>query len=93
MLHFSARQSPAIFGCMAGRELFPILNVQDIRPVQRFYEAVFGAVVLYRFPESGDPVYVTLRVGGSELALGVGTEPAMYGETPLPATGHPQRRA
>jgi uncharacterized glyoxalase superfamily protein PhnB len=49
---------------------------------------VFGADITYRFPDDGDPVYVALRIGGSSLALGLGTGPAMYGKTPLPATGH-----
>ena len=31
---------------------------------------------------------VTLRIGNGQVALGNGTAPAMYGETPLPATGH-----
>jgi predicted enzyme related to lactoylglutathione lyase len=73
---------------MARRELFPIVNVDAIAPVQRFYETVFGASVEYTFPEAGEPVYVTLTIGESSLALGLGTGPAMYGQTPLPATGH-----
>ena len=73
---------------MARRELFPIINVDAIAPVQRFYETVFDASVDYLFPEAGEPVYVTLKIGESSLALGLGTGPAMYGQTPLPATGH-----
>jgi lactoylglutathione lyase len=33
-----------------------------------------------RHPDDGEPAYDTLRVGAP---------PAMYGETPLPASGHP----
>jgi lactoylglutathione lyase len=73
---------------MARLDLFPIINVDAIEPVRRFYESVFDATVEYTFPDDGEPVYLTLRVGASELALGLGTGPAMYGETPLPATGH-----
>lgn len=75
---------------MALGELFPILNVDEIAPVRAFYEAVLGAELAYRFPddEDADPVYLTLRVGGSTLGIGLGTGPAMYGETPLPASGH-----
>lgn len=73
---------------MARRELFPIINVDAIAPVQAFYETVFGASVDYLFPETGDPVYVTLRIGDSSLAIGQGTGRALYGQTPLPATGH-----
>lgn len=73
---------------MVRHELFPIINVQDIALVQSFYETVLGGTVDYRFPEDGEPVYVTLRIGASSLAIGLGTAPAMYGGTPLPATGH-----
>jgi len=73
---------------MSRRELFPIINVDAIEPVHTFYEAVLGATLAYRFPADGDPVYITLTIGRSTLALGVGTGPAMYGEVPLPASGH-----
>ncbi|MEV7225694.1 VOC family protein [Polymorphospora sp. NPDC051019] len=73
---------------MGRGELFPIINVDAVAPVRSFYEKVFGAEVDYRFPEDGEPVYLTLRVGPSTLGIGLGTGPAMYGETPLPATGH-----
>lgn len=67
---------------------FPIVHVRAIAPVQAFYESVFGATVGYRFPEDGDPVYLTLQIGAGQIALGLGIEPTMYGEVPLPATGH-----
>ncbi|MEV0732542.1 VOC family protein [Polymorphospora sp. NPDC050346] len=73
---------------MGRGELFPIINVDAVAPVRSFYEKVFGAEVDYRFPEDGEPVYLTLRVGPSTLGIGLGTGPAMYGGTPLPATGH-----
>jgi lactoylglutathione lyase len=73
---------------MSRGELFPIINVDAIQPMRAFYEAVLDATLAYRFPDDGDPVYITLTIGRSTLALGVGTGPAMYGETPLPANGH-----
>jgi uncharacterized glyoxalase superfamily protein PhnB len=73
---------------MSRRELFPILNVPAIPPVRAFYERVFGGELAYSFPEDDEPVYVTLRIGDSTLGIGVGTGPAMYGEVPLPASGH-----
>lgn len=73
---------------MARGEVFPIINCSDLPGARQFYETVFGGTVAYQFPESGEPVYLTLTVGSGTIALGVGTGPAMYGETPLPATGH-----
>jgi lactoylglutathione lyase len=73
---------------MARGEVFPIINCSDILATKAFYEGVFGGVQAYQFPEEGEPVYLTLTVGSGTVALGVGTAPAMYGETPLPATGH-----
>jgi predicted enzyme related to lactoylglutathione lyase len=73
---------------MSRGELFPIINVDAIQPVRSFYEDVLDATLSYRFPDDGDPVYITLTIGRSTLALGVGTGPALYGETPLPAHGH-----
>jgi predicted enzyme related to lactoylglutathione lyase len=67
---------------------FPIVHVTAINPVLTFYQGVFGGTVSYRFPEDGEPVYLTVRIGTGQIALGLGTGPAMYGETPLPATGH-----
>jgi lactoylglutathione lyase len=73
---------------MARGEVFPIINCRDIRGMKAFYEQVFGGTQAYQFPEEGEPVYLTLAIGKGQVALGVGTGPAMYGEMPLPATGH-----
>lgn len=63
---------------MAGREVFPIINCAGLAGTRRWYERVLSAVVDYRFPEDGDPEYLTLRVGA-----GAGTAPpARRGESP-----------
>lgn len=73
---------------MTRRELFPILNCSDIRATRAFYQHVFQGEQIYQFPEEGDAVYLVLRIGEGQLALGVGTGPALYGSTPRPASGH-----
>ena len=73
---------------MTGQELFPIINCADLVGTGAFYEEVFHAVQTYRFPGTGEPVFLVLRVGDGQLGLGVGTTAALYGDTPLPATGH-----
>lgn len=73
---------------MARGEVFPIVNCVDLTATLSWYERVLSGTVAYQFPGDGDPEYVTLRIGAGQVALGNGTAPAMYGETPLPATGH-----
>ncbi|MFP2925175.1 VOC family protein [Pyxidicoccus sp. 3LG] len=73
---------------MAHRDVFPIINCRDILAAREFYRTVFGGTQQYQFPEDGEPVFLTLKVGTGTVGLGVGTGPAMYGEVPLPATGH-----
>ncbi|WP_104180213.1 glyoxalase/bleomycin resistance/extradiol dioxygenase family protein [Arthrobacter sp. B0490] len=73
---------------MTRREVFPIINCSDLASTRAFYEQVFSATLLYRFPGEGEPEYVTLGIGDGRLALGSGTTQALYGSTPLPATGH-----
>jgi catechol 2,3-dioxygenase-like lactoylglutathione lyase family enzyme len=73
---------------MTGLEVFPIINCRDLAATTAWYERVLSGSVAYRFPETGVPDYLTLRVGDGQVALGRGTGPTMYGETPLPATGH-----
>jgi predicted enzyme related to lactoylglutathione lyase len=72
---------------MAG-QVFPIINCRDLAPMRQFYEQVFAGEVSYSYPPEGDPVYQTLNVGDGLIALGLGDGPAIYGEVPLPATGH-----
>jgi predicted enzyme related to lactoylglutathione lyase len=72
---------------MAGL-VFPIINCRDLAPMRQFYERVFEGEVSYSYPPEGEPVYQTLTVGDGLIALGLGNGPAIYGEVPLPATGH-----
>jgi uncharacterized glyoxalase superfamily protein PhnB len=73
---------------MARGELFPIINCADLSATRGWYERVLAGELAYRFPETGEPVYLTLRIGAGQIALADGTGAAMYGETPLPASGH-----
>jgi uncharacterized glyoxalase superfamily protein PhnB len=73
---------------MARGEVFPIVNCVDLAGAREWYQRVLSGTVAYRFPPEGEPQYLTLRIGAGQVALGNGTAPALYGETPLPATGH-----
>lgn len=68
--------------------MFPIINCSDIARMRAFYESVLGGELVYQFPEEGDAVYLVLRIGTGQVGLGLGTGPALYGDMPLPASGH-----
>jgi predicted enzyme related to lactoylglutathione lyase len=82
----AAMHAPRVVA-MAGL-VFPIINCRDLAPMRQFYEQVFGGEVAYSYAPEGEPVYQTLNVGDGLIALGLGNGPAIYGEVPLPATGH-----
>jgi len=73
---------------VATGEVFPIINCVDLPATWRWYERTLGAEVAYRFPATGDPDFLTLRIGSGQIALARGAGPALYGEAPRPATGH-----
>jgi uncharacterized glyoxalase superfamily protein PhnB len=50
---------------------FPIVEVPDMDAAMRFYHDALGTAVVYRYPADGDPVFVTLQAGSSQLGLGL----------------------
>jgi len=73
---------------MARGEVFPIINCGDLAGTRDWYERVLSGTLAYRFPEEGEAQYLTLRIGNGQVALGNGSGLALYGEVPLPASGH-----
>ncbi|MEV6812076.1 VOC family protein [Micromonospora sp. NPDC051296] len=51
-------------------EVFPIITAADLPAALRFYVDLLGGVVTYRFPETGEPAYVSLRFGDGQLGIG-----------------------
>ncbi|MEV4710076.1 VOC family protein [Micromonospora sp. NPDC049374] len=51
-------------------ELFPIITAADLEAALRFYEGLLGGRVEYRFPETGEAAYVSLRFGDGQLGIG-----------------------
>jgi lactoylglutathione lyase len=56
------------------QELFPILATTDLPRALGFYRDLLGCHVSYRFPPDGEPAYVGLELGPSQL--GIGADPA-----------------
>lgn len=50
-------------------EAFPIVTTPDLPRLITFYRDVVGFELTYRFPDDGDPEFVALRLGNSELGL------------------------
>ena len=53
-------------------EAFPMITVSDLPETVSFYRDLLGFRPTYQFPPEGAPVFVTLRLGTSELGLGSG---------------------
>ena len=66
----------------------PMLSVADIATSLRFYRDVLGGTVVYRFPPEGEPVFLTLSFGETEMGLGVLAEKGIHGRALRPASGH-----
>ena len=62
-------------GGVAFTEAFPIVSTANLPNLLAFYRDTVGFTEAYRFPDTGDPVFVTLRLGTCELGLAL-EEPA-----------------
>ena len=57
---------------MAYTEAFPVITVSDLPAALAFYRDQIGFTEDYRFPADGEPVFVTLRLESSQLAIAAG---------------------
>jgi len=69
------------------RSLFPILSTEDLGVSMGFYGRLLGGEESYRFPSDGQPTFVVLRLGESEIGLAAIGD-TLHGEAMRPATGH-----
>jgi lactoylglutathione lyase len=68
--------------------LVPMLSCEDLARSLAFYRDLLGGAESYRFGEDGEPEFLTLAIGDSEIGLGgIAAEP-MHGLPQRPATGH-----
>ena len=68
--------------------IIPMLSVADIGASLQFYRAILGGQQVYQFPEEGDPVFLTLAFGETEIGIGSLTDSPMHGRAQRPAIGH-----
>lgn len=58
-------------------ELFPILDTPDLPRALSFYRDLLGGKVTYQLPPEGDPAYVGLQLGTSQLGIGRQDQPGV----------------
>ena len=57
---------------MLGRMItrsFPILATPNLERIVAFYVGLLGGTISYRFPPTGAPAYVTIRLGASRIGF------------------------
>jgi len=69
------------------RSVFPILSTEDLGVSMGFYGLLLGGEESYRFPNDGQPSFVVLRLGESEIGLAAIGD-TLHGEPMRPASGH-----
>jgi lactoylglutathione lyase len=68
--------------------IMPMLSVADMAASRRFYEEILGGQLVYQFPPEGEPVFLTLKFGETEVGLGVLGDKGVHGRPLRPASGH-----
>ena len=51
--------------------VMPMLSVKNMREALAFYRGVLGGEQVYQFPPEGEPGFLTLRFGETELGIGL----------------------
>jgi lactoylglutathione lyase len=65
-----------------------MLSVAGMARSRVFYETVLGGTRAYQFPPDGEPGFLALLFGDTELGLGLMTDNPLHGRPLRPATGH-----
>lgn len=69
------------------RSIFPMLSTTDLRASVAFYGGLLGGEETFRFPSDGEPSFLVLRLGDSDIGLSMLDEP-LHGQALRPVTGH-----
>lgn len=68
--------------------VMPMLSVTNMQKALAFYRGVLGGEQVYQFPPEGEPGFLTLRFGESELGIGLLGDKPLHGVPQRPASGH-----
>ena len=69
-------------------QVMGMLSVTDMKQSMAFYRDVLGGEQVFQFPADGEPGFVTLRFGTTELGIGVLSDRTLHGIPQRPASGH-----
>jgi lactoylglutathione lyase len=58
-------------------ELFPILSTPNLSRALGFYRDLLDGEVTYQFPPDGEPAYVSMQIGRSQLGIGNQDQPGV----------------
>jgi lactoylglutathione lyase len=58
-------------------ELFPILSTPDLSRALGFYRDLLDGKVTYQFPPEGEPAYISMQIGRSQLGIGAQDQPGV----------------
>jgi lactoylglutathione lyase len=72
----------------AASRVLPMLSVADLNRSLQFYRDVLGGELAYQFPPEGEPGFVTLGFGETQLGIGLLVDRPLHGVPQRPATGH-----
>jgi lactoylglutathione lyase len=55
--------------------MVPMLSTENLERAAGFYRELLGGTETYRFPEEGQPVFLVLKLGESEVCPGASVWP------------------
>lgn len=65
-----------------------MLSCVDMDATLRFYRDRLGGAESYRFPPEGEPSFIVLTFGESEIGFGPVSQEPLHGQPQRPASGH-----
>jgi lactoylglutathione lyase len=66
-----ARRRACLYDQRVFEDAFPIISTPDMDRALGFYRDLLDGEVEYQFPPEGEPGYVSVRIAGSHLGIGL----------------------
>lgn len=69
-------------------QIIPMLSVENFAASMRFYRNRLGGMQTYQYPPEGEPEFVVLSFGASQIGFGSVTANPLHRQLQRPASGH-----